>query len=215
MVFKAWSITSRGRFSPNRSAKIPELKTSWCLISRAMRTDALVDHGGFLLQAAIHWSRSSLRTPAVCYTVSWPSFTSIWIDSHPIACCFFFLLLVVLCGIFKCASWVVYLVATIAASRWTNQCLRCCCVSRGGASLKEPVVWLDSASISTGWSISGAMTCCYGMVRKMITKRSGKSWRLHSQLRVKMEQVTANLHLQFKGNPAVYSSTANSCRGFQ
>jgi len=100
------------------------------------------------------WPRSSLCTPAVRYTVSWLSSTSIWIDSHSIACYFIFLLFPGLRTIFKYASWVISSVATIAASRWMNWCLRCCCVSLGGALFEEPVGWLDSASITPGCSIS-------------------------------------------------------------
>jgi len=68
----------------------------------------------------------------------------------------------------------------------------CCCVSPGGALVEAPVVRLDLALIAPGCSISGPITGCCEMVRKMITKRSGKSWRLYSYLQVKMEQVTAN-----------------------
>jgi len=158
----------------------------------------------------MNWSRSSLRTPAVHYILSWPSSTQIWIDSHPIACCFVFFLLPVLGTFFKGASWVIFSVATIAASRWTNWCRRCYCVLPSGSLCEAPVVRLDSAPITPGGSVSGAMACCCRNVRKMIKKRSGKCWRLYSELQVKMEWVTANLHLQFKMNPAAYS-----CRGFQ
>jgi len=158
----------------------------------------------------MNWSHSSLRTPAVRYTVSWPLSTSRWIDSHPIACFFRSLRLPALRTIFKWASWVIFSVAIVAALQWTKWCLRCCCVTPGGAVFEAPVVRLHSAWIAPSWSISGVMTCCCGMVRKTITKSSGKSWRLYSYLQVKMELVTANLHLQFKLNPAAYS-----CRGFQ
>jgi len=170
----------------------------------------MVDHGDLPLQKATNWSRSSLRTPAVRYIVSWPSSTRIWIDSHPIACGFLFFLLPVLRTFFKCVSWVIFSVATIAACQWTNWCLHCCCASPSGALCEAPVVRLDSAPIAHGGSVSGAMACCCRNVRKMITKRSGKCWRLYSELQVKMEWVTANLHVQFELNPAAYS-----CRGFQ
>jgi len=101
-------------------------------------------------------------------------------------------------------------VATNAASRWTNWWLRCCWVSPGGALCEVPVVRLNSAPIAPGGSVSGAMACYCRIVRKMITKRSAKCWRLYCELQVKMEWVTANLHVQFKLNPAVYR-----CRGFQ
>jgi len=128
-VIKACFVHSQGRLSGNSSAKIPEL-TSWCSISRTVRTNAFVDHGSFPLGAAMNLLRSSLRAPAVCYMVNWPPIASIWIYSHPTACCFIFLLLQVLRIIFKCASWVICLVAASAASRWTNLCLRSCCVPR-------------------------------------------------------------------------------------
>jgi len=173
-------------------------------------TNALVNHGDLLLREAINWSRSSLHTPAVRYIFSWPLFTQIWIDSHPIACCFRFLLLPVLRTCFQCASCVMFSVATIAASRWTNWCLRFCWVSPRGALREAPVVPLDSAPITPWGSVSEAMPCCCRIVRKMITKRCGKCWRFYCELQVKMEWVTANLHIQFKLNPAVYR-----CRGFQ
>jgi len=129
-VIKACFVHSRACLSGNSSAKILELTTSWCSISWTVRTNAFVDHGGFLLRAAMNSLRSSLRTPAARYTVNWQPIASIWIYSHPTACCFLFLLLPVLQTIFKCASWVIWLVAALAASRWTNLCLHSCCVPR-------------------------------------------------------------------------------------
>jgi len=178
-------------------------------------TNALVDPGGLLLWKAMNWSHSSLHTPAVRYILSLLSSTQIWIDKHPIPCCFLVFLFPVLRTFFECASWVMCSVATIAASRWTNWCLRCYCVSPSDALLEVPVVRLDSAPIAPGRSVSGAMACCCRNVRNMITKRSAKGWRLYSALPVKMEWVTANLHVQFKLNPAGYRCTVYSCRGFQ
>jgi len=129
-VIKAFIVHSRGRLSGNSSAKIPELTTSWCSISRTVQTNGFFDHGGFALRAAMISLRSSLWTPAIRYMVNWPPIASIWIDSHPPVCCFLILLLPVLWTIFKCASWVICLVAASAASRWTNLCLRSCCVPR-------------------------------------------------------------------------------------
>jgi len=129
-VIKACFVHSRGRLSGNSSGKITELTTSRCSISRTVRTNAVVDHGGFPVRAAMNSLHSSLRTPAVGYKVNWPPFASIRIYSHPTACCFLFLLLPVLRTIFKCTSWVICLVATLAASPWTNLCLRSCCVPR-------------------------------------------------------------------------------------
>jgi len=93
-----------------------------------VRTNACVDPGGLPLRAAIYLLRSALRTPAVHYSVNRPPFALILIYSHPTACCFLFVLLPVLQTMFKCASWVICLVAVFAVSRWTNLCLRSCCV---------------------------------------------------------------------------------------
>jgi len=127
-VISAFFVHSRGCLLGNSSGKIPELTTSWCSILQTVRTNAFVDHAGFRLQAAINSLRSSLRRPAVQYTVNWPPIASIWLHSHPTACCFLFFLLSVLPTIFKCAFWVKCLVAALAASRWTNLCLCYCCV---------------------------------------------------------------------------------------
>jgi len=129
-VSKACFVHSRGYWSGNSSAKIPELTSSWCSISRTVRINTSVNHGGYPLQAAVNSLCSSLRTPAVCYMVHWPPFGSIWIYSHPTPCCSLFVLLPVLWTILKCASWVICLVAALAASRRTNLCLRSCCVPR-------------------------------------------------------------------------------------
>jgi len=153
----------------------------------------------------------ALYVPQLCVIFSadhrWHRYGLTHIRSHAASysCCF-------RCYVhfFKCASWVMFSVATIAASRWTNWCLRCCWVSPRGALREAPVVRLDSAPIAPGGSVSGSMACCCRIVRKMMTKRSGKCWRLSSELQVKMEWVNANLHVQFKLNPAVYSR-----RGFQ
>jgi len=127
-VIKASFVHSRGCLSGNASSKIPELAASWCSISRTVRTNAFVDRAGSLVRAAKNSSHSSLRTPTVCYTVNWPPSASIWIYLHPTACCFWFLLLPVLQTIFKWASWVICLVAALAALQWTHLCLRSCCV---------------------------------------------------------------------------------------
>jgi hypothetical protein len=214
MVFKACFIYSLKCSSFNSSTKIPELTTTWCSISRMVKTNALVDHTGLPLRKAINWSCCSLLTPAKHYNVNWLLSTLIWIDSHPITCGFIFLLLLVLCTIFKCAFWVVFTVATMAVSQCTNCCLHCCSVSLGGALLEAAVIGLNMAPITPGWYVSGAMDCCCGKVRKLITKRSGKSWRLYSELHVNMEYVTANFHHQFKLNAAAYRCTAYSCRQY-
>ena len=150
-MIKACFVHSRGFLSGNTSAKIPELTTSWCSISRTVRTNAFVDHGGLPLPAAIHWSRSSLRTPALGYMVSWQPFKMIWITLHPTACCFVFVLLPVLQTIFKCSSWVIFLVASLAGSWWTNWCLRSCCVLTIDVLDEGPANRLDLDPLGPGW----------------------------------------------------------------
>jgi hypothetical protein len=129
-VIRACFVHSWCCISGNSSAKITELTTSSCLILQTVRINAFGDYGGFQLRATTILWRSTLRTHAVCYTVNWPQFPSIWIYSHPTASCFIFLPLPVLRTIFKCASWVQCLVAALAASWGTSLYLRCCCVRK-------------------------------------------------------------------------------------
>ena len=163
-VITAFFVHFQGCFSRNLSVKMPELTTSWCSISRTVRTNAFVDHGGFPLRAAMNSLRSSLRTPAVCYSVNWPPFATIRIYLHSTAYCFLFLLLPVLRTIFKCASWVICLVATLTASRSTNLCLRSCCVPRSSvldvAPANLPV--FDPLSPAGGGCVSIMCWCGIG-----------------------------------------------------
>jgi len=137
--------------------------------------------------------------------VSQPLSTSISSDSNPIAYCFAFLCGPVLRTIFECASWVIFSVAAIAVVRWPNWCLHYSYLSAGGALDEAPVIRLHSNPIARGWGACGAMTCSCGMLRKIITKRNGKSWGIYRYLQVQMKWVTANFHLLFKLNPAAYS----------
>jgi len=145
-----------------------------------MRTNAFEDHGGFQLWAAMNWSRTSLRTPAVWYIINWQLCTSIWRHLHPIAWCSLFLLLPFLWTLFNCASRVMFLVAAFAASQWTKWCLHCSWVSAGGVLEEMPIVLLDSVPPSPCWCVCGAMICCCGNKEMMITKWSGKSWGIQS-----------------------------------
>jgi len=147
-----WECLSR-----NSSAKIPELTTSWCSISQTVRTNALLDHGGFPFRAEINWLWSFVCIPSVHYTVSWPSFTVIWIYSHLIACYFLFLLFPVLHTIFKCACCVILLVAALAALRWTHCCLHCCCVQESHVLGVTPVDRPGSVPFSPGSGVCVAM----------------------------------------------------------
>jgi len=175
-VVNAWLGHSRGFCSLNWSAEIPELTTSWCSISWTVRINASVNHGGFLLRAAINWSHTSLRTPAVCYIINWWPCTSRWLHLHPIACCLLLFLLLVFQKNFNCASGVMISVAAFVASRWTHWCLGCSWVSAGGVLEEEPIVLLDLVPPSPCWGVCGAMICSCGSEEMMITKQSGKSW---------------------------------------
>jgi len=175
-MVEACLVHSRGFLSLNSSTKIPELRISWCFILRNVRTKALVNHCGFPLQAAINWSRSSLRTPAVYYFINWRPCTSIWQHLHPLTCCFLSLLLLVLRRIINCASRVMLSVAAFAPSWWSEWCLRFSWVSAGGVLDEAPVVVLNSVPPSPCWGVSGAMISCCGSEEMMITERSGKSW---------------------------------------
>jgi hypothetical protein len=131
-VIKTCFVHSCRCFSRNLCAKIPELTTLWCGISQTVLTNAFVDHGGFLLGVAIIWTRSFLRTAAVRYMNIWWLFTMVQIYSLLIACCFLLLLQPLLWTIFKCASWVIWLVAALAVSWCINWCLHSCCVPLWG-----------------------------------------------------------------------------------
>jgi len=100
-----------------------------------------------------------LWIPAVYYMVSWSSFTLIWIYPHPVASCFLFLLHLVLWTIFQCASWVIFLVATLARLWWTNWCLHSCCVPESDVLGIMPVDPPGSVPFSPGWGIWVAISC--------------------------------------------------------
>jgi hypothetical protein len=129
-VSRACFVHSRVCLSGNPSAEIQQLTTSWCSISWTVQTKACINHRGFPLRAAINMLHTSLRTPAVCFMVNWLSFASILVYCHPTACCCLFLPLPVLQTIFKCASWVICLVAAWTSLWWTNVCPRTCYVRR-------------------------------------------------------------------------------------
>jgi len=176
-VINIYFIHSRGCLSGNSSAKITELTTSFCSISQTVRTNAFIDHGGFPLRAAINWLRSSLRIPAVSYTINRPPIASIWIHSHPTACCFLFFLLPVLQTIFKCAPWVICLVAALAASRWTNLCLRPCCVPRISVMDVAPANLPVFDPLSPGRGGCVSMMCWCGIGEENDNERNWEALR--------------------------------------
>jgi len=143
-VTNACFVRSLGCLSGNLSAKTQDLATSWCSISRSVLTEAFIDHGGFRLCAVIDWSHSSsLHTHTVRYMVNWRLITMICIYLHPIACCFWFLLLPALWTIFKCTSEGIFLVAASAALWWTNWCLHSRCVPMSDIFDIAPAKQLD------------------------------------------------------------------------
>ena len=152
-------IHFRGCLSWNSSATILELTISWCSIPQTVQSNAIFDDGGFPLTALMNWSRSPLCTPALHYTASWPPFTTVWFFSHPIACCFLFLLLPVIWMIFKCASWVIFSVAGLAALRCTSRCLCCRCVPVSDALDTTPIDLLVLDLLSPGWGVRVAKIC--------------------------------------------------------
>jgi len=151
-VSKVSFFCSREWLSRNMSPKIPELTTSWCSIARTVWTNDYVDHRGFALQAAINCSCSSLLTTAV-HSLKWRPFTTVWIWSYLSACCFWFLLLLALRMMFRCVSWVILLVAALAALWWTNLYLHPCCVPMSDLLDETPVSRLDSDPDSPGWGL--------------------------------------------------------------
>ena len=141
-----------------------------------MQTNALVDHAGFQLWAAIHWSHISWGTPALWYIIRWRPCTSIRLQLHPMACCFLLFLLPVLRIIFDCASRVMFWVAAFAVLGWTMGCLHCSWVSAGGVLVEPAVILLDSVPLSPHCFCCGAMICLCGSEKMMMMKQSGKSW---------------------------------------
>jgi hypothetical protein len=61
-----------------------------------------------------------------------------------------FLLGLVLRTVFKFVFWVIFAVASIAASHWAIWCLSGSCVPAGGASDEVPVIHLDFDPIAPG-----------------------------------------------------------------
>lgn len=133
--------------------------TSWCWILRTVRENAFDDLTGFLLESAIKWSCSSLRTEAERHIVKWWPFTSIWIHLHPTAYCSWFLLVSALRMIFKFTSWVMCLVAALVALRWTNCCLHSCYAAMIAVFDVAPAYRLDLELLPPCWGGCVSMIC--------------------------------------------------------
>jgi len=158
-VIKASFVPSWRYLSGCSSAEISALKTSWCSISLTEWRNIIVDHGRFPIRAAMNVSYSSLCTPTVRYMVNWRPFTMVWRYSHPTVWCFLFMLLPVIWTISNCASWVIFLVAAVAASWCTNWSLRSCCVPMSDLFDKAPANWLHLDPLTPGWRGCVSMIC--------------------------------------------------------
>ena len=178
--------------------------TSWYTILQTVWIKEFVDHGGLPLRAAINCSRSSLRTPAVYYIVSWPPSISIWCYSNLLTCCF--VLLYVQYSVLFCN------VSPASYLRWlqlqrhgglTGVCVTAVSQPRAH-SIKRPS--LDSLQIHSHCKevFVEPWLAVVEKVRKMIMK-SGKSWGIYSKLLVTMERMTVNLQVLLKIYPAAYS----------
>jgi len=168
-----------------------------------VKTDALVNHGCFPLQTAQNWSHTSQCMLGVHNIGNWGPSTSGCINWHLIEYCFVLLLLHVFWPIWKCTSWVKF---------WWQHMQHCSALPRvcivAVANLVAystnrqwvGLIWIRSllAKVFLETWLSKVE-----MVQMTITKRSGKCWGIYSQLRVKMEQVTLNIHVLLKTNPTV------------
>ena len=140
----------------------------------------LVHHGGFPLWAAIHWSHNSLRTPAVHFIVSSKLSTTIWIYSHRIRSSSVFLLRAVLRMIFNCASWVIFLsLYWQCCSGLTADCIAAAFeqMAHGIKLLSFGLILIRSQLVELCME---PLLAIGENVRKIMTKRSGKSWRIWS-----------------------------------
>jgi len=70
-VIKAWFVHSQGCSSGNSYTPMPELRITWCSISRTVPTNSFFNNWVLLLQTAIYWSHSSQCTFIVWYTDIW------------------------------------------------------------------------------------------------------------------------------------------------
>jgi hypothetical protein len=142
-----------------------------------VQTNALVDHGRFPLRTGKNWSCSSLCTPTVRYTVNWLPFTTIWIYSHPTACCCVFLLLPGLCTIFICTSSVIFSMAVLALLWWTEWCLQWCSLAASGELAKAPVTQLNSDLLTPFWGVCGALIHCCWKIEEDDDEKKGEVLR--------------------------------------
>jgi hypothetical protein len=84
---------------------------------------------------------------------------------------------VVLQMIYKCASWVTFLVAALVVSWWTNWVLHCSCVPTSDALDDVPDDSLMSDRFPAGGGISVGMICLCGIGQKVDNEKKWKVLR--------------------------------------
>jgi len=77
--------------------------------------------------------------------------------------------------ILKSASWVIFLVAASPASRWTNWCLRSCCVPISDELNELPANRLDFNPLAADLGGCGSMICWCGIGEK---DDNEKKWKV-------------------------------------
>jgi len=180
MVIIPCLVDSRGCLLRNLSMQIQQLTTTCSGILWTVWTHAMVDDGGIQFLVAIDWSRSYWHEPAVRNPAIWWLFTTLRKYSQPIASWSLLLLLPVWPTIFKSASWVTFLVAALAASRWTNCCLCSCVVPMSGVLDEAPIDRLDSDPLLPGWVVSTAKIRWCGIGEENHNEKSGMCWGIYS-----------------------------------
>ena len=71
----------------------------------------------------------------------------------------------------KCASWIIYLVAALAVSRWTSWCLQSCSVPMSDVFDLVSANRLDFNRLSPGWSGCVSMICWCGIEKEDDNKK--------------------------------------------
>ena len=76
---------------------------------------------------------------------------------------------------FKCASWVIFLLDALAASQWTYWCLRSCCVPMSDVFDVAPNISIESDLLSPGCADCVSMICWCGVGQD---DHNGKKWEV-------------------------------------
>jgi hypothetical protein len=147
------------------------------LISQNVQTISFINHGGFPLWAGINSICCSLTAPGVPYMVHSPPIASIWIFSHPTSRCYLLFLLAILRTILQRASWVIWLVAPLAALWWINFCLHYGGVPRISVFVVEPANLLVFNTLSPGWGGCVSMIYWGGIGEKDDNERKWEALR--------------------------------------